>query len=152
MLYIVFIYKLKNYLHIYASLYIDITIWSLIVYHLYLGSYSFRCITLSLLSSVSMYSCSFENDATLNITGITFKIGFCFCRHRIQDNKESFVDVPVAHIAKYVPSFCSWTVGTGTISFLSQKGILIFETSIRKKEYALKKNMCNSIFLVKSQA
>jgi len=78
-----------------------------------------------------MYNCSLVDDIILNTTGITVKMGFFFCRHRIQDSKESFVDVPVAHIAKYVPSSSSWTVGAGIISFLSQKGMLIFETSAK---------------------
>lgn len=77
----------------------------------------------------SMYSCSLVEDEILNTTGITFRIGFCFCRHRIQDNKESLLDVPVAHIAKYMPSFCSWTVGGRITSRLSQNGILMSATS-----------------------
>jgi len=81
------------------------------------------------------------DDIILNTIGITVKMGFLFCKHRIQDSKESFVDVPVAHIAKYVPSSCSWIVGARTTFFLSQKGILIFETSVKKK---------NHIFLLKT--
>lgn len=82
-----------------------------------------------------MYNGSLVDDINLNTTGITVKMGFFFCRHRIQDNKESFVDVPVAHIAKYVPSSCSCTVGVGITFFSSQKGILIFETSVKKINY-----------------
>lgn len=84
-------------------------------------------------------------DINLNTTGITVKTGFFFCRHRIQDNKESFEDVPVAHIAKYMPSSCSCTVSGRITSFLSQKGILRFETSIKKIKYI-------SIFLPKNFA
>lgn len=79
-----------------------------------------------------MYSCSFVEDATLNTIGIMFKMGFRFCKHLIQDTRESFVDVPVAHIAKYVPSLCSWTIWTVATSRLSQNGILMSDTSARE--------------------
>lgn len=51
---------------------------------------------------------SFTCDRNLNSTGISPKHGLpSLSKCRIQDNNESFVDVPVAHIAYIVPSRCT---------------------------------------------
>nr|CAD7449598.1 unnamed protein product [Timema bartmani] len=53
-----------------------------------------------------------NGDRSLNRTGKCPRAGLpSLSNRRTQDSRESLLDVPVAHIARMVPSSCSCTVG-----------------------------------------
>lgn len=70
---------------------------------------------------------AFSATFALNKMGISAKLGLSILNCLIQANREFLLDVPVAQIAKTIPSSCSCTEGLRIIFAGSGGKLLYFE-------------------------